>query len=177
MGRERSMKIKRILATFIDYLVISLLSCIIVAFIVGSFIEPENSQAIPFLVIIVCCFPNWISGYIILNIYISITEGTITVKFLGELIPYISIILCIILVQTILLSLFERNGATPGKRCMNLKVICFNNKYTIGKSLCRNFIKSSSRFLFYIPFISLIFNKDNKTWYDKLLNTNVVKSR
>lgn len=176
------MKIERLLATFIDYLVISLLSCIIAvfivgSFIVGSFIEPENSQAIPFLVIIFCFFPNWINRYVILDIYISITEGTITVKFLGELIPYISIILCIILVQTILLSLFERNGATPGKRCMNLKVICFNNKYTIGKSLCRNFIKSSSRFLFYIPFISLIFSKDNKTWYDKLLNTNVVKSR
>lgn len=170
------MKIKRLLATFIDYCMISVLSCIIVAFIVWSFVNSENFQAAPFLIMIVCFFPSWISGYIILNIYISFKEGTISFESLGELIPCVSIILCSILVQTILLSLFERNGATPGKRCMNLKVSRFNNKYTIGKSLCRNFIRSSSRFLFYIPFISLIFSKDNRIWYDKLLKTTVIEN-
>lgn len=169
------MKYKRLIANMIDHILVSLSTVIIVCLIVGSIID--NTQggigALPFLIIIACLFPICTSGYLLFWIIIATFEDNL--RHIGGISPYISVILTIIIIQTILLSIVEisNNGSTSGRRMFKIKVVSDNGKYTIGKALTRNFVKSIGKYIFYIPFISLLFNKTNKAFYDKLLKTSI----
>ena len=125
---------------------------------------------LPFLIMIACFLPSYTSGYLLFWIIIASFEDN-----LSQITPYIGIILIIIMVQTIVLSIVEMytNGSTIGRRSFKIKVISDNGKYTIGKALTRNFVKSIGKYIFYIPFISLLFNKTNKAFYDKLIKTSI----
>lgn len=169
------MKYKRLIANIIDNILVSLITVIPVCLIIGSVID--NTQggigSIPFLVMIASFLPTCTSGYLLFWIIIAIFEGNLS--HIGEIGPYISVILTIIVIQTIVLSLVEisTNGSTIGRISFKIKVTSDDGKYTIGKALTRNFIKSIGKYIFYIPFISLIFNKTNKAFYDKLLQTSI----
>lgn len=169
------MKYKRLIANMIDHILVSLITVIIVSFIVGSIID--NTQggigAIPFLIIIACFLPSCTSGYLLFWIMIATFQENLS--NIDEISPYISVILTIIIIQTIVLSIAEisTNGSTIGRSGFKIKVISDNGKYTIGKALTRNFVKSVGKYIFYIPFISLLFNKTNKAFYDKLLKTSI----
>lgn len=170
------MKTKRMMAYFIDHLILSIISNIIVSFLVFLSINPNDTGigVIPFLVIIACVAPAFTSAYLLFWSIVGIFEGNIA--YMYELNPYILTILAIIIVQTILLSIYETltNGLTIGRKGERLKLINENGKHTIVKIIIRNFIKSFGKYMFYIPFISLIFSKDNKTIYDKILKTRVI---
>lgn len=169
------MKYKRLIANIIDHILVSLITVIIVCLMIGSIID--NTQgglgAIPFLVMIACFFPSCTSGYLLFWIIVAAFEDNLS--YIGEIGPYISVILTIIVIQTIVLSIVEisTNGSTIGRISFKIKVISDNGKYTIGKALIRNFIKSIGKYIFYMPFISLLFNKTNKALYDKLLQTSI----
>lgn len=128
---------------------------------------------LPFLIMIACFLPSYTSGYLLFWIIIASFEDNLS--HIGEITPYIGIILIIIMVQIIVLSIVEMytNGSTIGRRSFKIKVISDNGKYTIGKALTRNFVKSIGKYIFYIPFISLLFNKTNKAFYDKLIKTSI----
>ena len=119
-------------------------------------------------------FSSCTSGYLLFWITIAAFQGNI--RYIGEIGPYISVIISIIIVQTIILSIVEicTNGSTIGRRNFKIKVVSDNGKYTIVKALVRNFVKSTGKYIFYIPFISLLFSKTNKAFYDKLLQTSII---
>ena len=170
------MKSKRLVANIIDHISVSFITVIIMCFIIGSIImntQDSGAGAIPFLIMISCFFPICTSSYLLFWIIIAIFENKI--MNIGEIIPYISVILTIVIVETIILSIFEivTNGLTIGRKSLKIKVISDNGKYTILIALCRNFIKSIGKYIFYIPFISLIFNKNNKAFYDNILRTSI----
>lgn len=170
------MKYERLVANIIDHISVSFITVIIVCIIIGNIIgdtQGGGAGAIPFLIMIACFFPSCTSGYLLFWIIIAIFEDNLS--NVGELGPYISVILTIVIVQTIILSIIEiaTNGLTIGRMSLKIKVISDNGKYTIGKALCRNFIKSIGKYIFYIPFISLLFNKNNKAFYDKILKTSI----
>ena len=172
------MKYKRLIANIIDHISVSIITGIIVSIIVGSFID--NSElglgATPFLIMIACFFSSCTSGYLLFWIIIAVLQGNI--RYIGEIGPYISVIISIIIVQTIILSIVEicTNGSTIGRGNFKIKVVSDNGNYTLTKAFCRNFIKSTSQYLFYIPYISLLFCKNNKTIYDKILGTSIVQN-
>ena len=169
------MKYKRLIANIIDHILVSFITVIIVCFIIGGIID--NTQvgegAIPFLIMIECFLPSCTSGYLLFWIIVAILEDNIS--HIGGIAPYIGVILTIIIVKTIVLSIVEisNNGSTIGRKSFKIKVISNNGKYTIGKALARNFVKSIGEYIFYIPFISLLFNKTNKAFYDRLLKTSI----
>lgn len=171
------MKYKRLIANIIDHIIVSLITGIIVCIIVGSIID--NTQggvgAIPFFIIIACFLPSCTSGYLSFWIIIAAFEDNLS--HIGEISPYISVILAIIIIQTIVFSIVEisTNGLTIGRRRFKIKVISDSGKYTIGKALTRNLVKSIGKYIFYIPFISLLFNKANKAFYDRLLKTSIIE--
>ena len=169
------MKYKRLIANIIDHILVSFITVIIVCFIIGGIID--NTQggegAIPFLIMIACFLPSCTSGYLLFWIIVAILEDNIS--HIGGIAPYIGVILTIIIVKTIVLSIVEisNNGSTIGRKSFKIKVISNKDKYIIGKALARNFVKSIGEYIFYIPFISLLFNKTNKAFYDRLLKTSI----
>lgn len=169
------MKYKRLIASIIDHISVSFIAAIIVSFIIANFVDGTQAEtgAIPFLIMMTCFFPSCTSGYLLYWIIIAIFENNFS--HMGEIFPYIATILIIIIVQTIVLSIIEifTNGLTFGRNISKIKVVSDNGKYTLGKALIRNFLKSSSKYIFYIPFIFLIFNKTNKAFYDKIIKTSI----
>lgn len=83
------------------------------------------------------------------------------------------------MVETIILSTVEiyTNGVSLGKNILGIKVVDDNNDRTGMKVIFRNVIKLLGKYLFYIPFISLLFTKGNKTMYDRLLKTSVINMK
>lgn len=80
------------------------------------------------------------------------------------------------MVETIILYTVEiyTNGVTLGKNIMGIKVVDDNDDRIGIKVIFRNVVKPLGKYLFYIPFISLLFTKGNKTLYDRLLKTSVI---
>ena len=174
------MKYKRLIANIIDHIAVSLITVIVVSFVIGTIIDDTKSGlgAIPFLIMIACFCPSISSGYLLFWTIFAISEGNI--NFIGELNPYIYIILTIVIVETVILSTVEiyTNGVTLGRNIMGIKVVNDdNNDGIVIKLILRNIVKSLGKYLFYIPFISLLFSKENKTMYDSLLKTSIIQTR
>ena len=172
------MKVNRLAAYIIDNIIISFVTVIIFTLILGFFYLGGDSHgvegAIPFVILLVSCCPISTSLYIVVYTVDVIVEGGIS-DILTALGPII-FVLIVIIFQTLLLSIVEicTSGKTVGRKAVKIKVISDDDEYTIRKATARNFIKVSSKYLFYTPFVSLLWNKNNKTIYDKWLGTSVV---
>jgi len=173
------MKLKRLFAYIIDRILVLLLSFIITAIIIASIVDSEGSEAIPFLIIMMNFFPSITSGYLLCGFVLGVIDGVRKgrIENMSGFAPYLGAILINIIVQAVILLIIElfKGGLTTGRKFMGIIVVSDNGNYTLTKSFCRNFIKSISPYLFYFPFISLIFSKNNKTIYDKLLGTSIVE--
>ena len=153
------MKYKRLIANIIDHILVSFITVIIVCIIIGNIIgntQGGGAGAIPFLIMIACFLPSCTSGYLLFWIIVAILEDNIS--HIGGIAPYIGVILTIIIVKTIVLSIVEisNNGSTIGRKSFKIKVISNNDKYTIGKALARNFVKSIGEYILYTIYIITI---------------------
>lgn len=69
-------------------------------------------------------------------------------------------------------------GGTPGKQMMGIRIVDANTGQFIGKgrALGRNLGRIISQIPFYLGYLWMLWDKDNQTWHDKMVNAIVVKS-
>ena len=156
---------KRALAAIIDYAIFSIPIFTTVAILMQIFFENHISQVYPFILMGLIYAP-----YLMLLYFLKFPApsdlGTVGIS-----------LVLIIIVSTIFYTLVEmiRDKNTFGKRALKIKLITTNQtNYSFLKSLTRNFLKTTSVYLFFTPFLFAI--KSNKTSYDKILDTTVIEN-
>lgn len=71
----------------------------------------------------------------------------------------------------------HRDGATPGKKLLAIKIVRENNlPITYPLALGRYFARFLSYFLFGLGFLWIIWDKNKQTWHDKIVKTLVVQT-
>ena len=109
----------------------------------------------------------------------SVVTGIIFIfglLMLGSLFPVSGILISIVLPFWYWIELEGVSGQTLGKRAMNIRVVRKGTQYSIGRgaALGRTFGKSISGLPFSIGYLWMLWDVDQQTWHDKMVNSQVV---
>jgi len=153
---------KRAKAYLMDYLIVSMPIIIVTSMMIVNFF-PRAGQLMyifPLALLMLMFCPYFMFGHLVLY-----PEKNDIVFVLGS-------IAIIIILESIIYTLMEFcfNGQTIGKKCND---ICLYNT-TIFKIFLRNILKSTSKYLICIPYLTVLVTKEKQTAYDLLLGTHVI---
>lgn len=132
-----------------------------------------------------CFFNNYVTGQVYPFILLSLVY--FPYFFLMYLIKYpapndiltacISIAILIIteaLIYTVM-EIFNEN-ATIGKRVLKIRITSVRKfKYSIIVKICRNILKCSSKYLFFVPCLFVLITPRKQALYDLILGTVVIE--
>ena len=152
---------KRAKAYLMDYLIVSMPIMIVISFMAFSFLKDTGILSVyPFILLMLVFCPYFMLEYLILY------------PIKNDIVLVLGSIVIIIILESIIYTLMEFwfNGQTIGKKCND---ICLYN-IPIFKIFLRNILKSTSKYLICIPYLTVLVTKEKQTAYDLLLGTHVI---
>lgn len=166
----KSSYIKRVLSEIVDLLFMLVVILILSSVLFFQFMNKEMVQVFPFI-LIECLFFSALCflGYIHIVLNYFILNNSVDVF-------YLCFIFVVFIFEIAYYFIFENFlGGTVGHKIFKCRVVNIEYKKLNGKSLfIRSVVKTLSKYLFCIPFLTIFFNKNNQTLHDILIKSIVI---
>ena len=162
---KKSIFVKRLLAAIIDHIFVLILLFSVCALVVTTvFVDVFNQQMAPFVVVQLLLNP--------LSLFFQLVStpqayGNVSVIYVLSILSF-----C---VEVLYYTLFEflPIKRTPGYLFLGIQIDYNTKKMLTFRIVIRNVLKVFSRYVYCVPFVALILNKNGNTIYDLITKINV----